>query len=133
MTLFDEKARSFLAKPLTARMSTIDADGYPHTVPVWFMLDHDDIVIMGTRDTKKVGQMQRNPKGCVCIGGDAADGAGYLIKGEWRVEEDPNKHWQTTITRHYEPPEKAEKDLADWVDLDIIVMRLKATRVIKVA
>src|SRR5687767_8492325 len=131
--MFDEKARAVLAKPLVARMSTIDGSGFPHTVPVWFMMDGDDVVIMGTRDTKKVGQMQRNPKGSVCIGGDSGDGGGYLIKGEWRVEEDPGKHWQTTITRHYEPPEKAEKDLADWVDLDIIVMRLKPVKVIKVA
>jgi PPOX class probable F420-dependent enzyme len=133
MSLFDENARTFLAKSLTARMSTVDVEGYPHTVPVWYMLDGDDIVIMGTRTTKKVAHMRRDPKGSVCIGGDSGDGAGYLIKGEWRIEEDPGKHWQITITRHYEPPDKAEKDLADWADLDIIVMRLKPTRVIKVA
>jgi general stress protein 26 len=115
MSLFDEKAREALKKPLIARMSTIDGSGYPHTVPVWFMMDGDDVVIMGARDTKKVGHMKANPKGAVSIGGGPEDDAGYLIKGEWRVEEDPGKHWQRTITHHYEPPEKAEADLADWV------------------
>jgi hypothetical protein len=133
MALYDEKAREALKKPLTARMSTIDGAGYPHTVPVWFMMDGDDVVVMGTRETKKVGHMKANPKGAVSIGGGPDEGDGYLIKGEWRVEEDPDKHWQRTITHHYEPPEKAEADLADWADLDIIVMRLKPTRVIKVA
>jgi len=131
--MFDEKAGAFLSKPLIARISTIDGEGYPHTVPVWYIMDHDDVVVMGTRDTKKVGHMQRNPKGAVSVGGAPGDEAGYLIKGEWRVEEDPGKHWQIAITRHYEPPEKAEADLADWADLDIIVMRLKTKRVIEVA
>jgi nitroimidazol reductase NimA-like FMN-containing flavoprotein (pyridoxamine 5'-phosphate oxidase superfamily) len=131
--MFDEKARAFLSKPLIARMSTIDREGFPHTVPVWFKLDGEDVVVMGTRDTRKVGHMKANPKGCVSIGGEPGDDAGYLIKGEWRAEEDPGKHWQTTITRHYEPPQKADADLADWAELDIIVMRLKTSKVIKVA
>ena len=41
--MLDDTIRAFLQKQLIARMSTIGADGYPHTVPVWFMLDGDDI------------------------------------------------------------------------------------------
>jgi general stress protein 26 len=131
--MIDSEARKFLEKPHTARMSTIDGQGFPHTVPVWYKLDGDDVVVMGTRTTKKVAHMRNNPKGAVSIGGGQGDDAGYLLKGEWRVEEDSDKYWQQTITRYYEPPEKAEADLADWVDLDIIVMRLKTSKVIKVA
>lgn len=131
--MFDQAARDLLQKPLIARMATIDAAGYPHVVPVWFILDQNDLVVMGTRDTRKVGHMQANPKGSISVGGEAGSGGGYLIKGEWRVEEDPGKHWQRTITHHYEPPDQAEKDLAAWADLDIIVMRLKPVRLIKVA
>ncbi len=32
--MFNDAARKVLARPLIARMSTIDASGYPHTVPV---------------------------------------------------------------------------------------------------
>lgn len=131
--MFDDKAREFLQQPLIARMSTVDEDGYPHTVPVWYKLDGDDVVIMGVRKTKKVAHMQANPKGAVSIGGASGDAAGYLIKGDWHVEDDPGKHWQRTITHHYEPKEQAEKSLADWADLEIIVMRLKVKKVSKVA
>ncbi len=31
------------------------------------------------------------------------------------------------LTYHYEEPEKAAHDVADWADLDIIVLRLKPT------
>jgi hypothetical protein len=131
--MLDDAAREFLRKPLIARLSVIDPDGYPHTVPVWFMLDGEDIVFISVRDTRKVAFVAANPKGAVTVGGDTGDGAGYLIKGDFVIEPDPDDTWTKRITFHYEPPEQAAKDVADWTDLDIIVMRLKPRRVIKVA
>lgn len=124
--------REFLQKPLLARMSTIDADGYPHTVPVWFALDGDDIVVISVRDTRKVGHILVNPKGAISIGGDSGDGGGYLIKGEFIIEADPEDVWVRKLTYRYETPEQAEKDIADWAELDIIVLRLKPKAVLKV-
>lgn len=131
--MFDDKAREFLKKPLIARISVVDPDGFPHTVPVWFLLDGDDIVVISVSDTKKVGYIAANPKGCAVIGGEPDDGGGYMIKGYWSIEPDPDDVWTKKITYHYEAPEQAAKDVADWADLDIIVLRLKPTRVIKVA
>ena len=114
-------------------MSVIDPEGFPHTVPVWFMLDGDDVVIIAERSTRKVGYLAVNPKGAVAVGGDTNDGAGYLIKGCFAIEPDPDDAWTAKLTRHYETPEKAEQDIADWADLDIIVLRMTPMRVIKVA
>lgn len=124
--------REFLQKPLLARMSTIDPDGYPHTVPVWFASDGDDIVVISVRDTRKVGHILANPKGAISIGGDSGDGGGYLIKGEFIIEADPEDVWVRKLTYRYETPEQAEKDIADWAGLDIIVLRLKPTVALKV-
>lgn len=131
--MFTDEARAFLQKPLTARMSVIDPDGYPHMVPVWYLLDGDDIVIISDSGTRKVGYIRANARGAVVVGGDTGDGAGYLVKGDFLIEPDPDDAWTRKITFHYEPPEKAAQDVADWADLDIIVLRLKPRRVIKVA
>lgn len=130
--MFTATIREFLQKPLVARMSTLDLDGYPHTVPVWFMLDEDEIVVISVSSTRKVGHIQTNPKGAIAIGGDPVDGGGYLIKGEFSIEADPEDAWVRKLIRHYETPEQAEKDIADWADLDIIVLRLKPKVVLKV-
>jgi general stress protein 26 len=130
--VFDDAARTFLKKPLIARMSTVDAEGFPHTVPVWFLLDGDDLLAISERSTRKIGHVLANPKGSMCIGGQPGDGGGYLVKGTWSVEEDPGKAWQRRITHHYEDEAQAEKDLAAWADLDIIVLRLKPVKVLKV-
>lgn len=133
MTLFDERARTVLSKPLIARLSVIDPDGYPHTVPVWFMLDGDDIVFISDRDTRKVDYLSANPRGAVVVGGEPDDGGGYLIKGDIVVESDPHDEWVRRLTYRYEEPAQAEKDIAAWADLDIIVLRLKPRKVIQVA
>lgn len=127
-----DAVREFLQNPLIARLSTIDPNGYPHTVPVWFALDGDDIVVISVSDTRKVGHIRANPKGAITIGGDPGDGGGYLIKGEFSIEADPEDAWVRKLAYRYESPEQAEKDIADWADLDIIVLRLKPKVVLKV-
>ncbi|MBZ0298485.1 MAG: pyridoxamine 5'-phosphate oxidase family protein [Anaerolineae bacterium] len=130
--MFDEKARAFLQKPLLARMSTIDPAGYPHTVPVWFLLDGEAIAIIAVSDTKKVGHIRANPKGCLSVGGDTGDGGGYLLKGTFRIEPDPDDEWVRKLCYQYEPPEKAEQDVADWADLDILVLWFTPEKVMAV-
>lgn len=130
--MFDPTARTFLQQPLTARMAVIDSTGCPHVVPVWFMLDGDDVVIISDRDTRKVDYIRANPKGAVTVGGDPGQGQGYLMKGEFVLEEDTDLEWLKKMTRHYEEGEEAEKDIAAWSELDMIVLRLKVRTVIKV-
>ena len=113
-------------------MSTIDRNGYPHTVPVWFDLDGNDLIITSVRDTSKVRQIQANPKGAVQVGGGPGDGAGYLFKGNFSIEPDAEHRWINKMCYHYEAKEQAEKDIVAWADLDIIVLRLALTKVRKV-
>lgn len=131
--MFDEHARQFLQKALIARFSTIDSDGYPHTVPVWYMLDGDDIVMISVESTRKMGYIRANPKGAITIGGDSQDGGGYLIKGDCSIEPDPYQAWVKKMSYHYDPPEVAAKNVIEWADLNIQVIRLKPRKVIKVA
>jgi len=130
--MFDPQAHRFLEKPLLARLSTIDQDGYPHTVPVWFMLDGGDVVFISSRDTRKVRNIIANPKGAVTIGGEPADNGGYLIKGDVSIEEDPGDVWVKKFCYHYEDKAKAEQDIADWAELDIVLLRLKPKIIVKV-
>ena len=123
--MLTEQARAFLRKPRIAYISTVGPDGYPHTVPVWFMLDGDRIRIVSERTTRKVQHIQANPKGAVTIGGQPGDGEGYLLKGDFSIEEDPDRAWLKKITYHYEQGEEAERDIAAWSKLDMVVICLR--------
>ncbi|MCG3212706.1 MAG: hypothetical protein FOGNACKC_06398 [Anaerolineae bacterium] len=61
-----------------------------------------------------------------------ANTGGYRIKGEFTIEPDPNDAWVRQMTHRYETPEQAEKDIIDWAELDIIVLRLKQKVALKV-
>lgn len=131
--MFNDQAREVLQKPIIARLGTIDKNGYPHVVPLWFDVDGDDIMIISDRKTRKVDFIALNPKGSVQIGGDESSGPGYLFKGDLSVEEDPDYKWLRQVTLRYEQGEQAEKDIELWrTTLDMCVIRLKVKKVIKV-
>ncbi|HUN08441.1 MAG TPA: pyridoxamine 5'-phosphate oxidase family protein [Aggregatilineales bacterium] len=130
--MIDTAARDFLQKPLIARFATLSPDGYPHNVPVWFMLEGNDIILISDRKIRKVKNALQHPKGTVTIGGDISDGAGYMIQGELSIEEDPDKAVTHRMIDRYESPEKAAEFKELWKNDDIIVIRLKPVKVVKV-
>jgi predicted pyridoxine 5'-phosphate oxidase superfamily flavin-nucleotide-binding protein len=130
--IITDDIREFLQEPRTARISTIDPQGFPHTVPVWFALDGDSLVVISDRDTRKVDHIRANPKGAAQVGGDPGDGGGYLLKGLWSIEPDPGGRWLRQMTLRYEEGEEAERDIAAWAELDMIVLRLTPQVVKKV-
>lgn len=128
--MFTNEQRTLLQQPLIARLSVNGTNGYPHTVPVWFMLDGDDIIFISTRDTYKVRCAEADPRAAVQIGGDGA--TGYLIKGDLRVEADREFGWMKRVTYHYEEPEQAAADIEAWSELDMIVLRMTPQSIVKV-
>lgn len=130
--MLTDEMREFLKKPLIARMTTLDSNGYPHIVPVWYLLDGDDIVVTSMQKTRKNGHIKNNAKGALTVGGQPGDGGGYLFKGDWEIEPDPDNAWLMKIAVHYEGQEQAEKDVAVW-GLEVSdLLRLKVKRAIKV-
>ncbi|MDX2136918.1 MAG: pyridoxamine 5'-phosphate oxidase family protein [Chloroflexota bacterium] len=130
--MYSEEARAFLERPLIARLATIDDDGYPHNVPLWYLLDGDDILIISDRATRKTKNVLARPQAAIAIGGDPADGTGYMIRGDVTVEEDADKAVTRRMTYRYEPKDEAERLLDLWKNDDIIILRLKPKSVVKV-
>ncbi|MBN1963284.1 MAG: pyridoxamine 5'-phosphate oxidase family protein [Anaerolineae bacterium] len=132
--MYTDELRAFLHRPLVARMSVIDFDGFPHTVPVSWIMDGDDAIITTVRSTRKVAYIRANPKGSLTIGGDFADEAGYLLKGTYHIEEDPGLEWLRRTSAHYHPgaPDEAERAFAAFAEKDMIILRFKVQKVIQV-
>jgi hypothetical protein len=130
--ILHDSIRKLMEQPLLARISVIDDRGYPHTVPIWFVRDGDDLVFFSSRSARKIGFAQANFKGAVSIGGDPYGSEGYLLKGEFAIEEDPDSGWLREITFRYEPPDLAEQHVREWSGPDIVVMRFKTHKVIKI-
>ena len=131
--ILNRRIRQFLNKPRVARLATQGADGYPHVVPVWFRRDGDDILFGSDRDNRKVRNTQANPKGTVVIGGELpVEEEGYMIQGDLSIEEDPQHASMWKMLLRYESTKDAERLAKEWADSDMIVIRLKPRKVIRV-
>jgi nitroimidazol reductase NimA-like FMN-containing flavoprotein (pyridoxamine 5'-phosphate oxidase superfamily) len=84
----DEQIEAYLdSRPCWAILSTIDKDGFPHTVPLgYFRLGRD--IIMGVRDgTRKVANVESNPNVSILLedGSSMADIRGVMFQGHARI------------------------------------------------
>ena len=121
--------RKFLRQPRIAHLATLGRNGYPHIVPVYFLLDGDDIVFGSDDNEQKVKNARRHPQGAVVIGGDpATDDAGYMFQGSLHVARDPSRKLIKRMRALYESGSDAE----EWEESDSVIIRLKPRRVIRV-
>lgn len=139
MKLSFADVREYLRQPMIGRLATLDADGTPHVVPLWYVVEdeRDEIVIMTDRASRKAVNALARSRGAVQIGGDPAGEPnrytpGYLLQGEFVVSTDTDKAAMKRITRHYLPPDAAEAQIAQWINDDTVEIRLRVSKVVRV-
>jgi PPOX class probable F420-dependent enzyme len=82
--------RQFLsAGSRTAKVATVRADGRPHVVPVWFIVDGDDLVFNTGKNSVKGRNLRRDPRVMICVDDDTPPFSMVAIEGEAEVSEDP--------------------------------------------
>ncbi len=89
--LTDDERRQYLADAPTINLVTIGKDGYPHAVPMWFVVDDDGSVLMTTyRRSQKVVNAQRNSKVALLVesGVRYDELKGTLLRGDVEVVDD---------------------------------------------
>jgi hypothetical protein len=132
--LMIESILTFLETPRIGFLSTVDLQGYPHTVPVWFAVDGGDIISSGTKSRARFRHILANAKGSIAIGGGMGEPEGYLIKGKLSIDEDPTHTCLNLILGRYLQKADAENFLAMVAarQEERIIFRLTPTKVIKV-
>ena len=89
-TMSDERYREFLtADTRTAKLATTRRDGRPHVVPVWFVLDGDDLVTVTAKDSVKGRALLRDGRVAVCVDDDRRPYAFVMIEGATTTRENP--------------------------------------------
>jgi PPOX class probable F420-dependent enzyme len=126
-----DSVRDFLDQPLLAYLTTINAAGYPHPVPVWFGTDGDDLIFPTMAARARLKHIRANPKGTVAIGGSPSEGEGYLITGELRIADD-DRALRHGVIRRYMSGEQADGFIA-MVDREpYVLVRLTPSKVMRV-
>jgi PPOX class probable F420-dependent enzyme len=89
MTLADAATQRFLATKDVVVLATVQADGAPLAMPMWFVHDPDSITMISVDGLQKVRNLRRNPRVCVVAESTDADGIrGVTIQGRVEFLED---------------------------------------------
>lgn len=71
MQTLTPEVRAFLLEGTrTGKLATVRADGRPHVVPIWFLLDGDAIVFTTGEGTVKAKNMRHDPRVSLCVDDD---------------------------------------------------------------
>jgi nitroimidazol reductase NimA-like FMN-containing flavoprotein (pyridoxamine 5'-phosphate oxidase superfamily) len=64
-----EEVSTFLSRgTFTAKLATVNKDGSPHVVPLWFILDSESNIIFGTETRSIKGRnILRDPRISICV------------------------------------------------------------------
>ena len=91
IALTDAEQHAYLTAEHTIILNTLDRDGYPHAVAMWYVLDADGLVAMTTfRKSQKVVNVQRNPRCSLLLetGRTYPTLKGLLIRGRAEIMDD---------------------------------------------
>jgi PPOX class probable F420-dependent enzyme len=94
----------------TAKLAKVRKDGRPHVVPIWFVLDGDDLVFTTARTSVKGQAILRDGRVSLCVDDEEPPFAFALIEGTATATEDAEGllHWATRIAARYVGEEQAE-------------------------
>lgn len=85
-----DEIRAFLEEQRKLQVATIDHDGYPHLVTMWYVLMNNDITFWTYAKSQKAMNLRRDPRlTCLVEAGERYDQLrGVQIKGQAVISDD---------------------------------------------
>ena len=92
-TPFGDRVERQLRDETVGRLTTVDRDGTPQPVPVWFLWDGESILVYSRPNTPKLRNIARTPRVSLNFDGDGHGGDIVVFTGEARIAEiEPPAH-----------------------------------------
>jgi PPOX class probable F420-dependent enzyme len=116
----------------TAKVATARKDGRPHVVPVWFVLEGDDVVFTTGASSIKVQALRRDPYACLCVDDQVPPFSFVMIEGpvELNTDLDELRRVATRIGRRYMGAKRAAEFGARNAAEGELLVRLRPTHVL---
>ncbi len=73
-------------------LTTVRADGRPHTMPVWFLWDGETFLIFSQPGNLKIRNLQRNPHITLALDGTKQGGDVVTVEGEAELLSEPSRN-----------------------------------------
>ncbi len=132
----DEARREFLSfGTRTAKLAVSRKNGAPHVVPIWFVLDGDDVIFTTSEKTVKGKAILRDQRVALCVDDDTPPFSFVSIEGTVTISRDPDDllAWATRLGGRYMGEDQAEEFGRRNAVPEEMLLRVTATKIIAVA
>ncbi len=132
MAMTSEERDTFLRETRIAKIATLNADGSPTMVPVWFEWDGETARVFTSKTSPKVKRIQADPRVALSV----EEGVGVperwvTIEGTCSISTDGTRDLIARLARRYYEPAKAEKSITEWLAADIwVTLEIRPTRIL---
>jgi PPOX class probable F420-dependent enzyme len=119
----------------TAKLATSGPSGQPHVMPVWFVLDGEEMVFTTWSDSVKGRNLRRNPRAAVIVDDEVPPYAFVHVRGRVTLSEDPEEllRFATAIGSRYMGADRAGEFGRRNAAPGELLVRLRPDRVIATA
>jgi PPOX class probable F420-dependent enzyme len=128
-----DEVRGFLSEGTrTGKLGTLTGSGHPHVIPIWFLVDEEEIVFTTGADTVKGRHILNDGRVCLCVDDERPPFAFVHIRGTAEgAKGDPGLLDLTTrLAERYMGAELAEEYGERNAVPDELLVRLRPERVI---
>jgi PPOX class probable F420-dependent enzyme len=132
----EDQRRAFLLEGTrTGKLATVRRDGRSHVMPVWFVLDGDDVVFNTGARSVKGRAMARTGRASLCVDDEREPYAFVSLEGPVTLIDDLDelRHWATVIAARYVGADRADAFGARNGVPGELIVRLRAETVVAYA
>lgn len=130
-----DEIRNFLLQgTFTGKLGTINKEGRPHVVPIWYTLDEQDNIVFNTRgESVKAKNIKRDNRVRLCVDDQTPLFSFVIVDGTAQIEKgQPSEtyKWAKIIAARYMGDDKSEEYGRRNSGEGEILVRIKPTRII---
>ncbi len=122
---------AFLNDTRIGTLCTLNADGSPNAIPLWYDWDGDKIRMFTTRSTAKVRRLTENARACLSVAEPVGVPERWVtVEGTVAILDQGGRELACRLAAIYYEPGPAKKTIAVWEKLeDWVLLELTPTRI----
>jgi PPOX class probable F420-dependent enzyme len=129
----NDKIEKLLNQTMIATLSTLNEDGSPNTMPLWYEWNGESILMFSAGNAGKIKRLRRDPRATLCI----AEGVGAMeawvsVEGSVEVIDDlqRTRDFACGLAERYYEPERAKPTVEAYSKAEgVVILELKPSRI----
>ncbi len=131
MTMTDEQRDAFLRETRIGTLCTLNDDGSPNALPLWYDWDGSTVRMFSKRETGKVRRLVRDGRACLSVADPVGVTEAWVtVEGTVAVLDEGGKELAIKLAGRYYEGEQRDDTIATWsASDDWVLLELTPTRV----